>query len=60
MKNDPTTMSGMKNAQLNMFPIASLVCKGTTVIFQFKSKQMAMVTSNCYEEVGYDEDMISG
>ena len=53
-------MSGMKNAQLNMFPIASLVWKGTTVIFQFKSKQMVMVTSNCYEEVGYDEDMIIG
>ena len=25
MKNDPTTMSGMKKAQLNMFPIASFV-----------------------------------
>ena len=25
MKKDPTTMSGMKNAQLNMFPMASFV-----------------------------------
>ena len=44
-------MSGMKNAQLNMFPIASLVWKGTTVIFQFKSKQMVV------DEVGYGEDL---
>ena len=27
-------MSGMKNAQLNMFPIASFVWKGIFVIFQ--------------------------
>ena len=32
MKKDPTTMSGMKKAQLNMFPMASLVWKKHRVI----------------------------